>query len=35
MNNKKKQFSIYDIAIADILNINNTNSTQDKYLRII
>ena len=35
INNKKKQFSIYDIAIVDILNINNNNSTQDKYLRLI
>ena len=35
VNNKKKQFSIYDIEIADILNINNNNSTQDKYLRIV
>jgi hypothetical protein len=35
VNNKKNQFSIDDIEISDILNINNYNSTQDKYLRIV
>ena len=35
VNNKKKQFSIDNIEISDILNINNYNSTQDKYLRIV
>ena len=35
VNNKKNQFSIYDIEIKEQLNVNIYNSTKNKYLKII